>query len=404
MKYDFTSIIDRRGKDATAVDNIGKVVWGNEPKAPREGFDSIPMWVADMNFATAPAVTEAMAERIKHPLFGYFSTRPEYYDSIIRWQTERNGHQGLTADCIGYENGVHGFVTSAVNALTIPGESVLIHSPVYIGFWVDVEGNGRNAVYSELKQDENGVWRMDYEDMDAKLKAYGIHCAIFCSPHNPTGRVWEKWEIEKAMEVYAKNDCYVISDEIWGDIVFSGHKHTPTQMSCDWARDHVAAVYAPSKTFNLAGLTGSYHIIYNKYLRDRISHVAGATNYNSMNVLSQHALIGAYSKEGEEWADELIQVLGNNAKYACDFINSEFDGVSVQMPQGTYMIFPDFTEYCRRTGVTLDEILDLGFDCGIGWQDGRRFRGPCHIRMNLASPFSRIEEACDRLKKYVLTK
>jgi len=404
MKYDFTSIIDRKGKDAIAVDNIGKKLWGNEPEAPKEGFDPIPMWVADMNFGTAPAVTDAIIARAQHPTFGYYETRDEYFDGIINWQTNRNGHKGLTKECIGYENGVHGFVTSAVSVLSAPGDYILLHSPVYVGFWSDVEGIGRNSVYSELKRDENGVWRMDYEDMDAKLKAYNIHLAIFCSPHNPTGRVWEKWEIEKAMEVYAANNCYVISDEIWADIIFEGHKHIPTQMACDWAKENAVAVYAPSKTFNLAGLTGSYHIIYNRYLRDRIRTQSGASHYNSMNVLSQHALIGAYSKEGWEWADELLTVLEGNAKYTCDFINSKFDGVEVAMPQGTYMVFVDCTKYCERTGVTLDEILKAGWDVGVGWQDGRRFGGACHIRMNLASPLSKIKEACDRLEKYVFTK
>ncbi|MBQ6836083.1 MAG: aminotransferase class I/II-fold pyridoxal phosphate-dependent enzyme [Clostridia bacterium] len=404
MKYDFTSIIDRRGMDALAVDNVGKKMWGNEPDAPKEGFSIIPMWVADMNFGTAPAITDAIIERAKHPTFGYFAARDEYFNSIIDWQSRRNGHTGLTRECIGYENGVHGFVTSAVSVLSAPGDIILVHSPVYVGFFSDIEGLGRTSVYSNLKKDENGIWRMDYEDMDAKLKQHNIHLAIFCSPHNPTGRVWEKWEIEKAMEVYAANQCLVISDEIWADLVYAPNKHIPTQMSCDWAREHVVAVYAPSKTFNLAGLTGSYHIIYNKYLRDRIGRHSGSTNYNHMNVLSQHALIGAYSKEGEEWAEELITVLENNAKYVCEFLNTKFDGVEVTMPQGTYMVFVDCTKYCQRTGTTIGEIIKAGWDVGVGWQDGKNFGGTCHIRINLASPFSMIKEACDRLEKYVFTK
>ena len=268
MKYDFTSIIDRRGMDALALDNIGKVHWGNEPEAPKEGFDPIPMWVADMNFATCPAVTEAIVRRAGHPLFGYFMPREEYYGAIMDWQSRRNGHKGLMREHIGYENGVHGLVTSAVETLSAPGDCILLHSPTYVGFASDVEGLGRQSVYSPLKRDEGGVWRMDYADMDAKLKEHHIHLAIFCSPHNPTGRVWERWELEKAMEVYAANDCYVISDEIWADLIYSGHRHVPTQMVSHWAREHTMAAYAPSKTFNLAGLVGAYHIIYNKYLRD----------------------------------------------------------------------------------------------------------------------------------------
>ena len=368
MKYDFTSIIDRRGKDALAVESIGHKVWGNEPDAPKEGFDPIPMWVADM---------------------------------IIGWQTERNGFRDLKREYIGYENGVHGCVTSAVQTLTAPGDKVLLHSPTYVGFAADVEYLGRTSVYSPLKKDENGIWRMDYEDMDAKLKANNIHLAIFCSPHNPAGRVWERWELEKAMEVFEANQCFVISDEIWADITYTGHQHTPTLMVNDWAREHTVAVYAPSKTFNLAGLIGSYHIIYNKYLRDRVAAYGDNTHYNEMNVLSMHALMGAYSQEGREWADELRQVLEGNCKYACEHIWKHYDGVDVSMPQGTYMIFLDLTNYCQRTGKTLDQVIKAGWDVGVAWQDGRAFHGPCHIRMNLASPLSRIQEAFHRLDKYV---
>ena len=212
MKYDFVSIIDRHGKDAYAVDAIGHKSWGNEPDTPKTGFDPIPMWVADMNFATCPTVTDAIIERAKHPLFGYFGTSKEYYDSIIRWQTEHNGFSNLKREHIGYENGVHGCVTSAVKALSSPGDSILIHTPYYTGFTMDVEGIGRNPIRSELKLDESHIWRMDYGDMDQKLKENHIHLAIFCSPHNPTGRVWERWELEKAMEVFEVNQCYVISD------------------------------------------------------------------------------------------------------------------------------------------------------------------------------------------------
>ena len=401
MKYDFTSIIDRRGKDAKAVEGIGHKVWGNEPDAPKDGFDPIPMWVADMNFATCPSVPAAIIERAKHPLYGYFSASDVYYEKIIQWQTERNGFRDLKREYIGYENGVHGCVTSAVQTLTAPGDKVLLHSPTYVGFAADVEYLGRTSVYSPLKKDENGVWRMDYEDMDAKLKANNIHLAIFCSPHNPAGRVWERWELEKAMEVFEANQCFVISDEIWADITYTGHQHTPTLMVNDWAREHTVAVYAPSKTFNLAGLIGSYHIIYNKYLRDRVTAHGDATHYNEMNVLSMHALIGAYSDEGRQWVSELLQVLEGNCKYACDHIRQHYDGVDVSMPQGTYMLFLDLTDYCRRTGKTLDQVIKAGWDVGVAWQDGRAFHGPCHIRMNLASPLSRIQEAFDRLDKYV---
>jgi hypothetical protein len=154
--------------------------------------------------------------------------------------------------------------------LTAPGEEILLHAPTYVGFTHVLENTGRNAVHSDLIRDEQGVWRMDYEDMDRKLKEHKIHLAIFCSPHNPTGRVWERWEIERAMEIYAKNDCVVISDEIWSDIIMPGFRHIPTQSVSEDAKQRSIAFYAPSKTFSLAGLIGSYHVVYNDRLRDRL--------------------------------------------------------------------------------------------------------------------------------------
>ena len=192
MKFDFTSVLDRRGKDALAVDGLGKNP--GAPQAPAEGFDAIPMWVADMNFPTAPSVQKAILERVSHPAFGYFNPREEYYDAILSWQKNRNGVETLTKECIGYENGVLGGVVSALRAFAAPGDAVLVHSPTYIGFTGSLEGNGYRIVHSPLKLDENGVWRMDFHDMDAKLKKHRIHAAVFCSPHNPCGRVWERWE------------------------------------------------------------------------------------------------------------------------------------------------------------------------------------------------------------------
>lgn len=148
-------------------------------------------------------------------------------------------------------------------------------------------------------------------------------------------------------------------------------------------------------------MIGSYHIIYNKYLRDSVSKYAFNTRYNEQNVLSMHAQIGAYSEQGDEWVDELRQVLEENCRYTCEFINEKIDGTEVAMPQGTYMIFMDCTGYCKSTGRSLDEVIKAGWNVGIGWQDGRRFRGPCHIRMNLAVSFSQIEKVCERTKQFV---
>ena len=319
MKYDFTTVLDRRGKDSIAVEPFTSD-WMTWPAKTKEGFDLIPMWVADMNFPAVPTIPEAIIERTNHTTYGYFSPREEYFDAIIKWQRVRNGVEGLEPKHIGYENGVLGGVVSALNVICSKGDSVLLHSPTYIGFTNSLTNNGYHMVLSPLVKDENQVYRMDFEDMEKKIVENHIHAAIFCSPHNPTGRVWEQWEIEKAMEIYRKHDV---------------------------------------------------------------------------------SLIGAYKPEGYEWVDELKEVLSGNINYACDYIEKHFEGIHVSKPEGTYMLFLDCTEWCQKHGKSITELQAAGIEVGVIWQDGVAFHGPCHIRMNLALPFSRVKEAFERLDKYV---
>lgn len=395
MTYDFTTVLDRGGRDSLAADKIPF-----EGAKVDAGFSVIPMWIADMSYPTAPPVLEAMKKRLEFPSFGYFPLSEEYFNAIIDWQKRRNGVEGLLPEHIGYENGVLGGVSAAVQAFTAPGDRILVHSPTYVGFTHTLEDLGRPIIHSELKRDENGVWRMDYADMDAKLKQYKIHLAIFCSPHNPTGRVWERREIEQAMEVYAENNCVVISDEIWSDIIMPGYKHIPTQSVSEDAKQRTLAFYAPSKTFSLAGLVSSYHVVYNKYLRDRLISLSDASHYNGPNVLSMHALIGAYRPEGEDWAEQMCRAVDENHRFACEFIAENFEGVKVMRPQGTYMLFLDCGDWCDEHSISIKELLLRGVRVGVIWQNGEDFIYPKSIRMNLALPKSQLVEAMERLKKY----
>ena len=393
MKYDFTAVMDRRGMDAIAVEQ--------PPQMPsKPGFDLIPMWVADMNFATVPTVVDAMIRRAQHPAFGYFSLRQEYYDGILRWHKTHH-NVDLKPEYISYANGVLGGVVSALNVLCSKGDNVLVHAPTYVGFTHALGDNGYNIVHSPLQQDTEGVWRMDYADMEEKIVRNKIHAAILCSPHNPCGRVWERWELERAMELFQKHDVYVISDEIWSDLILEGYKHIPTQTVSQDAKMRTVAMYAPSKTFNLAGLVGSYSVIYNPWLRDRVQKEAGLCHYNEPNVMSMYALIGAYQDEGYEWLEELRQVLTGNVDFACRYIAGHFEGVKVSRPQGTYMLFADCTDWCKKHGKTIDDVEQAAWAVGVAFQDGRAFHGACHVRINLALPLSRVEEAFRRLDKYV---
>ena len=396
MKYDFTTVLDRAGKDSLAADVIPF-----ENIEVEEGRSRIPMWVADMSFPTAPFIVDAMRARLNMPNFGYFMPSEEYYYSIIRWHRERKGDAGIRKENIGYENGVLGGVSSAVRAFSSQGDSILVHAPTYVGFTGVLTHLGRKIVHSELETDENGVWRMNFSDMDRKIRENRIHLVIFCSPHNPCGRVWERWEIEEAMAVFARNDCIVLSDEIWSDLILPGHTHIPTQSVSEDAKNRTIAFYAPSKTFSLAGLVGSYHIVYNSLLGDRICREAEITHYNAMNVLSMHALTAAYSSEGAAWTDELLQVLDGNLRYACSFIRENFPGVKCMLPEGTYMLYLDCADWCAAHGVSIEELQSRGVRKGVIWQNGEAFCRKNTIRMNLALPFSLEEEAFNRLKREV---
>ena len=397
MRYDFETLPERRGMDSIAWDWIGTP---EGPAGPKEGFDAIPMWVADMNFVCCPAIQEAIIRRTQHPAFGYYGIPDAYYDAIIRWQRSRNGVAGLEMKHIGYENGVLGGVISALNVMCSRGDKVLLQTPCYVGFTHVLHNNGYEIIHNALIRDEHGIWRLDYEDLERKIVEHGIKATIFCNPHNPCGRVWEPEEIRKAMEIFEKHSVWVVSDEIWSDLLLDGQRHTPTQSVSDYAREHTAAFYAPSKTFNLAGLVGSYHIIYGDWLRDRQEKEASLCEYNTMNVLSMHALLGAYSPDGEAWVDELCETLSGNVRYACEQIR-QWKGISVQQPQGTYMLFLQCEEWCRAHGKTLDDLLKAGTDVGVAWQDGRFFEDSWGIRMNLALPLFKVKEAFERLNKYV---
>ena len=394
MKYDFTTVLDRRGRDSIAADVIP---WDVQVD---EGFDTIPMWIADMAFPVAPPVLDAMRRRLDFPSLGYYAMSEEYFDSILSWQRRRHGVEGLGREHIGYENGVLGGVAAAVQAFTAPGEKILVHSPTYVGFTHTVENLGRVLVHSPLRRDAEGVWRMDFADMEAKIEEHHIHLAIFCSPHNPAGRVWEREELEQVMAVFQKHSCLVISDEIWSDIIMPGYRHIPTQSVSADARQRTIAFYAPSKTFSLAGLVGSYHIVYNQYLRERLVRQSEQSHYNSCNVLSMHALVGAYSPEGEAWCEEMIRTVDGNFAYACGFIKENFPGVRLMRPQGTYMLFLDCHERCAANGVSIGELQRRAVRAGVIWQNGEDFVWPETIRMNLALPLSRLEEAMERLKAY----
>ena len=396
MKYDFDQIIDRRGRDALAVDMIPY-----EGVEPEEGFSRIPMWVADMNFAVLPDIQELIIERVKHPSFGYFAPREEYYDAIRFWQNARHGISDLKKEEIHFENGVLGGLACAVEAFTKPGDAILLHAPTYIGFLGTLEKFDRKLVFSDLKRDESGIWRMDYEDMDRKLSENAVKLVVFCSPHNPCGRVWERRELERAMELFSRHDCLVVSDEIWSDLILPGHRHIPTQSISEDAKMRTIGLYAPSKTFSLAGLTGAYSIIYKKELGEQMEKTAARSGFNHLHLLSMYALIAAYSPNGLDWCGQLNEVILANVEKTLAFFKTAAPQIRIAEPQATYMLYLDCAEWCEAYDMPVCRLQEKGVRVGVIWQDGEPFGMKQTIRMNLALPGRMLDEALDRLGRFV---
>ena len=390
MKYNFDEVIDRKGTHAVKVERL--------PKGADK--DSLSLWIADMDFACAEPILKALHERIDRKIFGYtMYDADECMDAVTGWMKKRYGWNESRENLF-FCPGIVAAYAALINLLTEPGDGIVLQRPIYYPFTNKANSNGRVPVDNALIY-ENGAYRIDFEDLDKKMADPANKVLVVCSPHNPTGRVWEREEIEKAMEIYKANECVVISDEIWSDLTLPGFKHIPTQSVSKDARERTIALYAPSKTFNLAGLVGSYHIIYNRMLRDRVEKASSLSHYNSPNVLSVHALIGAYRPEGYQWVDELREVLKSNADYAYNYILEHFKGVKLSKPEGTYMLYLDCEEWCKEHDTDMDTLLKAGVAVGVIWQDGRPFHRPYAIRLNLALPHVLVKEAFDRMDKYV---
>ena len=382
--------VDRRNTNCNKWD-------GQQKMFGEEGLHA--MWVADMDFRVPECVVSALREYVESGVYGYYKIPDAYYQAFIDWEREHHGYE-VKKEWIRFSPGVVAGFHWLLQILTEENDAVIVNTPVYYPFLDAVKNNHRNLICSDLKN-ENGEYSIDFDDFEKKITDHQVKLFILCSPHNPAGRVWKKEEIQKFMDICKKHDVLVFSDEIWSDLVRKENTHIPTHSISEDAKKRTIAAYAPSKTFNLAGLVGSYHIVYDKYLRDRLNKQASLSHYNSPNILSVHALMGAYCKEGLDWVNELNEVISNNIDYALDFIHNNFKGIEVIKPEGTYMLYLDCTKYLDTHDITMDELLKKGVHYGVCWQDGRPFMNPNTIRMNLALPTILVEEAFSRLKKFV---
>ncbi len=386
---DFNVIVNRKNTSSIKWDYLEQY-FGQE--------DALPMWVADMDFLAPPEVSKAIMERAAHGIFGYTNRPPSYYQAIMDWLAKRHGWD-ISRDWICDAPGVVPSIALSVNTFTQPNDKILIQSPVYYPFSQVIRSNNRELVDNPLQQ-VDGCYRMDFDDLESKL-ASGVRMAILCSPHNPVGRVWLQEELVRFGELCLQNNILIVSDEIWSDIIFSPNIHIPiSRLNQDLAANTITCM-APSKTFNLAGLSTSFCVIPNPMLRKRYNTALESYELDLGNVFGITALEAAYANS-ESWLDELIHYLEMNLEFAQAYISQYLPEVRIIKPEGTYLLWLDFNHVGIKSSQLKKKLLTEG---KVAISDGRVF-GPGGIgfqRVNLACPRSLLEEGLQRIVQTVTT-
>ena len=383
MKYDFTTIVDRSG--------CGSSKWDAVKGASTEW---VPLSVADMEFVTAPPIREALRRVADEYVLGYTRPTDAYYEAVCSWMRRRHDFE-VKKEWIVNTPGVVNALAVLIDANTKPGESVLVLTPVYYPFDITVVSKSRKIVYSRLKN-HDGHYEIDFVDLERKAKRKDVTAILFCNPHNPVGRVWTREELRRVADICCDNGVFIIDDEIHNDLIMPGHEHTVMANVSDKVKDNIAVCTAPSKTFNLAGLQCSNIIIPNGAARTKTWLCAMWNMDTSLNIFAYTACMAAYN-ECEEWLEELIGVVHENAKLVKDFMAEYFPCVRVSPLEGTYLIWLDM----RRLGLTHVEMRKMLEKHGIFLDNGEVFgiAGRGFQRINLACPKTTLLKALERFKE-----
>ncbi len=358
-----------------------------------EKMPVIPMWIADMDFLSAPAITEALKSVADHGIYGYGEIDDEYNNLVIDWYNRRMGWK-IEKDELLTMPGVMFGVTMALRALTKENDAVLICQPVYYPFQNVIVNNNRKLVVNELVLN-NGRYEIDFKDFEDKIVNENVKVFLFCSPHNPIGRVWTKDEIRKIAEICLRNNVFIISDEIHSDFIYPGSKHIPISTISEEVKQNTVTCVAPSKTFNLAGLQASNIIIPDKALKEKILKERSATCYHHLNIMSIEAVKAAY-RDSEEWLNGLLKYLKHNIEVLQEAFPKDYKITALDM-EGTYLAWLD----CRKLNLSTSELNDLFLQkAGVWLHNGETFGegGEGFMRMNIACPTSVLKEAIERIK------
>ncbi|MDR1224151.1 MAG: pyridoxal phosphate-dependent aminotransferase [Tannerella sp.] len=381
MKYDFDEIIPRRESHSYKWDSAGDA-------------DILPMWVADMDFRTAPCVIEALEKRVRHGVFGYTKVPDAYFEAVTGWFDRRHSFR-FRREWLLFTTGVVPALSAVIRALTNPGDRVIVQSPVYNCFFSSIRNNGCETVSNDLTY-RNGTYRPDFDDLEEKASSPQAKLLLLCSPHNPAGRVWTRDELSRIGEICLRNGVTVVSDEIHCDLVYPGHTHVPFASLGEEFLYHSVTCTAPSKTFNLAGLQVANILAADVGMRRKIDRALNVNEVCEINAFAPDALIAAYNG-GEEWLDELNRYLYVN--YVClkSFFARHFPRFIVLPLEATYLAWVD----CSSLGLPSAEIARILIDKEKLWiNEGTIYgaAGEGFIRLNIACPRALLLEGLGRIK------
>ena len=379
--YDFDKVIDRRNSDS--------VKWN-------VGENELPMWIADMDFPTAPSIREAIAKRAAHGIYGYSEMTDEWYEAYINWWKSRHGFE-IRKDWIVYCTGVIPAISSSVRKLSTPAEKVLIQSPVYNMFYNSTLNNGRVIIDSPLGYNkETGEFYIDFEDLENKLSDPQTTLMILCNPHNPVGRIWTRDELAKIGELCYKHHVIVISDEIHCDVAAPGKHYTPFAEASDICRDISVTCIAPTKCFNIAGINTSAIVIPNEGIRNRVVRAINTDEVAEPNTFSVTAAVAAFN-DGGDWLDSLMTYIDANRHYCEDYVEKNIPDVRLIKADATYLLWVDCS------AVTDDSLELKNFireKTGLYVCPGTIYggAGKYFLRINIACPRTLVEDGMARLK------
>jgi cysteine-S-conjugate beta-lyase len=360
--------------------------------------DVIPMCIADMDFQVSPAIVEALNQKAQHGIYGYTTFSDRYFESIVSWWKKRF-EMDIDKDWICFSPGIIPGINVLLSVLTEPGDGVIIQDPVYYPFYSTIENHGCSVIRNTLLYEE-GFYKIDFDDLEKKASQPNTKILILCSPHNPVGRVWSQEELKRIGEIAKRNDLWIISDEMHGDLVYKGHGHMPLYKADASLSQNSILCAAPSKTFNIAGLQTSILLIPNKELREKYN--AKLTGFGLMrpNVFGIEGTIAAY-EEGEPWLNELLMVLEENKKVVTNYLEQHLPELKAIQPQATHLIWID----CSELGMSGEELCTFFLEkARVKFDEGFKF-GECgrsFVRMNIACPKERIDMALRRMNHAVL--